>query len=122
MTGFSRVHLCNQGCGERFCRLSPAAVADVLKCPVSFGFIGMALPIALPVAGRVADPFLMAQFLLGPVIGIGFDLVSLPGRLSATLTGGLRAIVLFPVSGNEKRAAVNTRDLLHMVAPVKRDE
>ena len=34
--------------------------------------IGMALPIALPVAGRVAHPFLMAQFLLGPVIGIGF--------------------------------------------------
>ena len=94
----------------------------MLKCPVSFGFIGMVLPIALPVAGRVAHPFLMAQFLLGPVIGIGFDLVSLPGRLSATLTGGLRAIVLFPVSGNEKRAAVNTRDLLHMAAPVKRDE
>ena len=93
----------------------------MLKCPVSFGFIGMALPIALPVAGRVADPFLMAQFLLGPVIGIGFDLVSLPGRLSATLTGGLRAIVLFPVSGNEKRAAVNTRDLLHMAAPTKRN-
>jgi hypothetical protein len=29
---------------------------------------------------------------------------------------------LFPVSGNEKRAAVNTRNLLHMAAPVKRDE
>jgi hypothetical protein len=28
---------------------------------------------------------------------------------------------LFPVSGNEKRAAVNTRDLLHMAAPTKRN-
>ena len=102
--------------------MSPPAVADVLKCPVSFGFIGMALPVALPVAGRVADPFLMAQFLLGPVIGIGFDFVSLPGRLSGALAGGLYAIVLFAVSGNEKRAAVNTGDLLHIAAPVKPDE
>ena len=94
----------------------------MLKCPVSFGFIGMALPIAFPVAGRVASPFLMAQFLLSPVFGIGFDLVSLPGRSSTALTGRLRTIVLFPVSGNEKRAAVNTRNLLHMAAPVKRDE
>ena len=93
----------------------------MLKCPVSFGFIGMALPIALPVAGRVVDPFLMAQFLLGPVVGIGFDLVSLPDRLSGALANRLCAIVLFPVSGNEKRAAVNTRDLLHMAAPTKRN-
>ena len=82
----------------------------------------MELPVALPVAGRVANPFLMAQFLLGPVIDIGFNLVSLPGRLSAALAGGLCAIVLFPVSGNEKGAAVNTRNLVHIVAPVKRDE
>jgi len=75
-----------------------ATVVDVLKCPVSFGFIWMALPIALPVAGRVANPFLMAQFLLGPVIGIGFDLVSLPGRLSGALAGGLGAIVLYHLS------------------------
>lgn len=94
----------------------------MLKCPVSFGFIGMALPVAPPIAGRVADPFLMAQFLLGPVIGIGFDLVSLPDRLSGALASRLCAIVLFAVSGNEKRAAVNTGDLLHLVAPVKRDE
>jgi hypothetical protein len=51
------------------------------------------------------------------VIHIGFHLVSLPCRLSGTLTVCFGTIVLVPVAGNKKLAAVNTRNLVHIAAP-----
>jgi hypothetical protein len=86
--------------------------------PISISFIRIALPVTLPVAGGVAKPFLVTQFLLGPVICIGFHFVSLPCRLSGTLTVRLFAIILLAIAGHEKRAAVNTGDLLHIAAPI----
>jgi len=63
-------------------------------------------------------PFLVAQLLLDPVIGIVFHLVPLPCRLSGTLAVWLGTIVLTPVARNKKLAAVNTGDLLHIAAPI----
>ena len=64
------------------------------------------------------EPLLLAQSLLGPVIRIGSHLVSLPRRLSRTPAIRLGTIVLTPVARNKKLAAVNTRNLLHIAAPI----
>jgi hypothetical protein len=94
-----------------------AAVTDMLKYPISFCFIGITLSIPRPITGCFVNPFFVTQLLLGPVIHIGFHLVSLPCRLSGALTVCFGAIVLVPVAGNKELTAVNTGNLVHIVAP-----
>ena len=90
----------------------------MLKCPVSFGFIRIALPVIPPIVGVVLQPFLMTQPLLGPVIRIGFHFVALPGRPPGTLAGSCAAVVLPSIARSEKPAAVNAGALIHIAAPV----
>jgi hypothetical protein len=99
-------------------KLSVSTISNGLKYPISFGFIRIVLPIPLKIVRGVLKPFLVAQLLLGPVILIGFHLVSLPSRLSGTLAAWLRTVVLAPIARNNKLAAVDTGDLLHIVAPI----
>jgi len=97
---------------------SVSTIANGLKYPISFGFITIFLSVPLPIPRVVLEPLLLAQPLLGPVISIGFHLVSLPRRLSRTPAIRLSTIVLTPVARNKKLAAVNTGDLLHIAAPI----
>jgi hypothetical protein len=99
-------------------KLSVSTVANGLKYPISYGFIRIVSPIPLPIARVLLKPFLLAQTLLGPVIFITFHFVSLPSRLSGTLAAWLGTVVLAPVARNKKIAAVDTGDLLHIVAPI----
>jgi len=99
-------------------KLSVSTVANALKYPISFCFVGISPSIPLPIPRVVPEPLLLAKPLLGPVISIGFHLVSLPRCLSLTPAIRFGTIVLTPVARNKKLAAVDTRDLLHIVAPI----
>ena len=99
-------------------RLPDSTIANGLKYPISFGFIIIFLSVPLPVSRVVSEPLLLGKLLLGPVISIGSQLVSLPCRLSRTLAAQIGTIVLTPVARNKKLAAVNTGDLLHIAAPI----
>jgi hypothetical protein len=71
----------------------------------------------MAITGCFVNPLFVTQLLLGPVIRIGFHFVSLPSRLSGTLAVRLFAIILLPIAGNKKLAAVNTGNLVHIAAP-----
>ena len=79
----------------------------------------MARPPALPVVGIASAPAFLALFLVGLVVGIGVELVSLPGALPRTLAFFLAAIalVLDAMVGNKKAAAMGTTDLVHDFSP-----
>jgi len=57
-----------------------------LKDTVSFHFIGMLFAVFFPVTGMIFGPFLLAQFLVEPVIRICLYFVTLPDRFPGSLT------------------------------------
>ena len=98
-------------CGNGICGLS----ADrVFECRIPGG-----APPSLPVVRIASAPVLLALPLVGFVVGIGVELVSLPGALPRTLAFFLAAIVLVldAMVGNNQAAAVGTTDLLYGFSP-----
>ena len=94
-------------CGNGICGLS----ADrVFECRIPGG-----APPSLPVVRIASAPVLLALPLVGFVVGIGVELVSLPGALPRTLAFFLAAIalVLDAMVGNKQAAAMGTTDLVH---------
>jgi len=79
----------------------------------------VARPPALPVVGIASAPAFLALFLVGLVVGIGVELVSLPGALPRTLAFFLAAIalVLDAMVRNKQAAAMGTTDLVHGFSP-----
>ena len=137
---FERVHFCNHGdhperpAGQagpgservHFCNHRPGAsslpVPEALEKPVSPGLVGMAGPVALPVAGMVRRPHLVSLFLVCPVGGIGFHPAPLPGRLAGPLADLRPAeplpFVSFPrCEQDAAMTAGNLPDRLHRHAP-----
>jgi hypothetical protein len=92
----------------------------MLKCPVSFCFVGVAPPVIPPVVGIIFETFLPAQVLLGTVVCIGSHFKSLPRCFPGPLAVRSRTIILLAISWIEKLAAMNTRGLFHMPAPFNR--
>jgi len=68
------------------------------------------LAIGFPVAGAIVQPFFLRKAPVLSVVGIGLSAVSFPGRFSGALTRWLRTIILMPVSGREKGAAMDAGD------------
>lgn len=109
----ARVHLCNRNLR----RAGSAPVANGLKHPVSFGFFRISVPIGFPVAGMVGGPFLLAELLCGPIVRIGLDFDPLPGRFPGSPAFGPRAVILFFVSWDKRRCAMETRRRFHSSSP-----
>jgi len=116
--GTERVHFCSNRSG------SPSSpVPKALKKPVSLGFVGVAGPVVLPVAGMIRRPCLPSLLLVHPVDGIGFHLPPLPGRLAGPLADLRPAeplpFVSFPrCEQDAAMAAGNPPDRLHRHAPL----
>jgi len=111
-----RVHLCNQVVIGLFVNRS-APVADRLKHPVSFGFLWIFVSVNFPVTAVISSPFLVAEFLRGPVVRIGFHLDSLPIGFSCFLAFGPAAAILLSISWDKHRRAMETRHRLNSSSP-----
>jgi hypothetical protein len=101
--GLEHVHLCK--------RTDTAFVVPVLlQKPVAFAVIRTLLAILAPVLGMLMLPALLAVSLVGPVIGIGGQFVSLPLRFSGPLAGlvGAEALGLNTGIRQKMTAAMST--------------
>ena len=101
--GCERVHLCKQ--------TDTAFVVPVLlQKPVACTVIGTQLAILAPVMGMLVLPLLLAVSLVGPVIGIGGQFVTLPLRFSGSLAGlvGAETLRLDPGIRQKTTPAMST--------------
>jgi hypothetical protein len=101
--GCERVHPCK--------RTDTAFVVPVpLQKPIAFTVIGTLVAILAPVMGMLVLPLLLAVSLVGPVIGIGGQFVTLPPGFSGSLAGlvGAETLRLDPGMRQNETPAMGT--------------
>jgi hypothetical protein len=78
--------------------------------PIAFAVVGSFLPVLTPVVGVLALPVALAVSLVGSVIGVTGQFVSLPLGFSGPLTGlmGAEALGFDAGIGHKQGAAVGT--------------
>ena len=105
------VHLCNP--------CSATGSSDFLQGAVSNAVFWVARSLPLPVVRIASAPVLLALPLVGFVVGIGVELVSLPGALPRTLAFFLPAIalVLDAMVWNKQAVTMSTTELVHGFSP-----